>query len=428
MTCVDVVVLWVDGSDPWHANALAEVKQKYGYQVLSGPSRTHSLSTLPQSKNNLPVPLPIQRDNVGAHRFRDNQELKYCLRSIYTHAPWVRMIHIVTSGKQIPKFLTLSHPRINIVPDHKLFLNKSHLPTFNSDAIQMHIHRIPNLAPKFLFFDDDNFFGRATSLEFFYSNQSTLLMTAINPEAKIDPKPSPRDNFQWQALRYSSQMLSKYGKSTPSDAQPHFYYPSHVPFLAHRELYREVLDVLFKNEADECSSQQIRKEGKLAMRLIAPEFLRLRRPRSFDLSYVYSSLLDVDEDGFLNLNEIHAMVEFTGRPQTWVEKHLCELERLDLVLISENPDLMEALIDGWNRLEKSYSRWRIISPATSNLTKFFQIFSLRTVDPIFTQINNTSPILFCLNDNLIDFQLEKIRERLLRWMNVLYPTPAEFEL
>ena len=41
----------------------------------------------------------------------------------------------------------------------ELFPNKSDLPTFSSPAIESHLHRIPGLSDKFLYFNDDVMFG-----------------------------------------------------------------------------------------------------------------------------------------------------------------------------------------------------------------------------------------------------------------------------
>jgi UDP-N-acetylglucosamine-lysosomal-enzyme len=55
-----------------------------------------------------------QDEDVSASRFEDNEELRYSLRSIERHAPWVRNIFIVTNG-QIPSWLNLDNPRVTIV-------------------------------------------------------------------------------------------------------------------------------------------------------------------------------------------------------------------------------------------------------------------------------------------------------------------------
>lgn len=64
-----------------------------------------NISPLSQSK---------QDEDVSASRFEDNEELRYSLRSIERHAPWVRNIFIVTNG-QIPSWLNLDNPRVTIV-------------------------------------------------------------------------------------------------------------------------------------------------------------------------------------------------------------------------------------------------------------------------------------------------------------------------
>lgn len=51
---------------------------------------------------------------MSASRFEDNEELRYSLRSIERHAPWVRNVFIVTNG-QIPSWLNLDNPRVTIV-------------------------------------------------------------------------------------------------------------------------------------------------------------------------------------------------------------------------------------------------------------------------------------------------------------------------
>ena len=98
-------------------------------------------------------------DAVSASRFSDHQELRYSLRSVWMHAPWVRNVYIVTNG-QVPTWLDLSNPRVKVVPHSTIFPNTTHLPTFSSPAIETHIHRIPGLSDKFLYLNDDVMFGR----------------------------------------------------------------------------------------------------------------------------------------------------------------------------------------------------------------------------------------------------------------------------
>ncbi|KAA0721026.1 N-acetylglucosamine-1-phosphotransferase subunits alpha/beta [Triplophysa tibetana] len=110
-----------------------------------------------------------QDEDVSASRFEDNEELRYSLRSIEKHAPWVRHIFIVTNG-QIPSWLNLDNPRVSVVPHQDIFQNQSHLPTFSSPAIETHIHRIPGLSQKFIYLNDDVMFGKDVWPDDFYSH------------------------------------------------------------------------------------------------------------------------------------------------------------------------------------------------------------------------------------------------------------------
>ncbi|TRY57872.1 hypothetical protein DNTS_017664 [Danionella cerebrum] len=118
------------------------------------------LSAISQSK---------QDEDVSASRFEDNEELRYSLRSIEKHAPWVRHVFIVTNG-QIPSWLNLDNPRVSVVTHQNIFQNESHLPTFSSPAIESHLHRIPGLSQKFIYLNDDVMFGKDVWPDDFYSH------------------------------------------------------------------------------------------------------------------------------------------------------------------------------------------------------------------------------------------------------------------
>ena len=122
---IDVVILWVDGSDPaWQAE-----KSRF-----------------------LP---PANADCDSQNRYRDWGLLPYWFRAMEQFAPWVRTIHFVTWG-HIPAFLNPNHPKLHIVR-HEDFIPREYLPTFSSHTIEMNIHRIPGLSEHFLYFNDDMF-------------------------------------------------------------------------------------------------------------------------------------------------------------------------------------------------------------------------------------------------------------------------------
>lgn len=136
---IDLVYLWVDGSDPaW----LAKKHQVTG--IVSEHTETN---------------------NKG--RYSNNDELRYSLRSVERNVPWVRNIFIVTDN-QSPYWLKRDHPKIRLV-DHREIMPAEALPCFNSSVIEYFIHKIPGLADRFLFANDDMFFPKSLSPDYFFN-------------------------------------------------------------------------------------------------------------------------------------------------------------------------------------------------------------------------------------------------------------------
>lgn len=94
----------------------------------------------------------------GDIRFRNRDELKYSLRSLFAHAPWIRHVYVVTDD-QHPRWLA-EHPSVTVVDHRDLFPDDAVLPVFNSHAIETVLHRIPGLAEHFLYLNDDVFLMR----------------------------------------------------------------------------------------------------------------------------------------------------------------------------------------------------------------------------------------------------------------------------
>ncbi len=135
---IDFVVLWVDGNDP------AWQKEKAQYS----PKKTD--------------------DSNSANRFRDWGLMPYWFRAIEKFTPWVRKIHFVTWG-HLPEFLDTTNPKLNIVK-HSDFMPEGTLPTFSSHALEVNLHRIPDLAENFVYFNDDMFILRPMSEEAFFKD------------------------------------------------------------------------------------------------------------------------------------------------------------------------------------------------------------------------------------------------------------------
>lgn len=114
-------------------------------------------------------------DSITDARWRDNDELKFALRSAEKFAPWINHIFIVTGFGQVPKWLNTKHPKITVVPQEDI-MPKDSMPTFNSVAIEMCIMNIPNLSEHFLLSNDDMFFNRHIDPSFFYDNRGRAIV------------------------------------------------------------------------------------------------------------------------------------------------------------------------------------------------------------------------------------------------------------
>lgn len=67
------------------------------------------------------------------------------------------------------RILVKNHPKLNLVT-HDQIIEPHCLPTFNSHAIEINIHKIEGLAEHFVYFNDDTFINSPLEPEFFFKN------------------------------------------------------------------------------------------------------------------------------------------------------------------------------------------------------------------------------------------------------------------
>ena len=126
---VDAVVTWVDGADP----AWQERRSRLG------------------------------ETRFDAARFQTIDELRYCLRSLRTYAPWLRTIHLVTDDQR-PDWL-VETAGLRVISHHDIGVGS----VFNSHAIEARLHHIPDLAEQYLYVNDDVFLARQHEPEDFFT-------------------------------------------------------------------------------------------------------------------------------------------------------------------------------------------------------------------------------------------------------------------
>lgn len=150
---IDFVVLWVDGGDPeWQ-------KKRARF--------------CPETEDN----------GNDLNRYRDWGLLKYWFRSVEQFAPWIRKVFFVTDG-QVPGWLNQEHPKLRMVK-HGEYIPEKYLPTFNSNVIELWLHKIPDLQEHFVLFNDDMFLTAPVQPEDFFRDgvpcESALLDLVTSP-------------------------------------------------------------------------------------------------------------------------------------------------------------------------------------------------------------------------------------------------------
>nr|AGC72369.1 hypothetical protein [uncultured bacterium A1Q1_fos_15] len=205
---IDLVFTWVDDSDPaWQAQ---RARFALPGEDDSGESSTTSATA---------------SDGRSELRFRNRDELRYALRSVYRYADWARHIFIVTAG-QTPSWLT-DHPKISVVP-HTDILDEHYVPTFNSHAIESALHRIPGLAEHFVYFNDDVMLCRPTWPSTFFAGPH--LPKVFLSRDRIPTTAGERHTSVYTAGRNAAELVQREFGRVP------MFVPKHAPFALTKEL------------------------------------------------------------------------------------------------------------------------------------------------------------------------------------------------
>lgn len=241
---IDFVVLWVDGSDP---NWLKK-KQKYKPEINT------------------------QNESV---RYRDWGTFKYWFRGVDKYAPWVNHVYLITDNQK-PEWLNIDHPKLTVI-DHKDIMDEKDLPTFNSQAIEMNLHKIPGLSEHFVYFNDDvflvnnvkpkNFFRKGLPVEVANINAATgmegdqlFAQTMFNDILLINRHFNKKEVlkkhlFKWVNLKYGSFNVRTFSQ---------IIYPYFTGFKAHHitvPFLKSTFEKVWEEERDileETSSHRFR--------------------------------------------------------------------------------------------------------------------------------------------------------------------------
>jgi len=161
---IDAVVTWVDGTSDGH-------EQCYTRALADG--KNVSIKTLPSG--------------YSQARYKNNNEIEYCLRGIRKYMPWIRHVFLVTD-QQAPRFLNKTERdalRITMVDHRDIFRGFDWaLPTFNSRSIETALHRIPGIAERYVYFNDDFIPVAPSCISDFFTSGKVVLRGKWEPQKK----------------------------------------------------------------------------------------------------------------------------------------------------------------------------------------------------------------------------------------------------
>ena len=136
---IDFVIVWVDGNDPkW----------------------------IKDFNKHVSTDCDVKTVDVRPERYKDYGLLKYWFRGVEKYAPWERTVHFVTNGQK-PDWLNLNSPKLNFVK-HSDYIPKEFLPVFSSHPIELMLHKIPDLAEHFVYFNDDFYLVSPVSKKYYF--------------------------------------------------------------------------------------------------------------------------------------------------------------------------------------------------------------------------------------------------------------------
>ena len=249
---IDLVYLWVDGSDEKWAEKKAYWQKELG---ADNPYAVHPA------------------------RWRDREELKHSLRSVEKYLPWVNKIYIVTDN-QVPVWLNTDHPKIKII-DHKEILPPDALPVFNSMAIETGIANIEGLSEHFIYANDDVFVDKPLPRDFFFTKDGTPIVYNDKKVAKWYKylyEKQKKEGTMWVKLidRKNNVVKNKLENSKPFE-----FADTHTFFSYKKSIYAKAME-FFGEEIEKTAHSKFRSGDDLSRGVV------------FNYAWKYDDIMVVD--------------------------------------------------------------------------------------------------------------------------------------
>ena len=328
---IDFVITWVDGSDKaWR-------EEKACYDTTSGTD-----------------------DNE--ERYRDWELLKYWFRGVEKYAPWVRKIHFVTWG-HLPEWLNTEHEKLHIVR-HEDYIPRKYLPVFNSNLIEIYMHKIEGLSENFVYFNDDFLLIRDTKPEDFFKDGKPCDMLAFQPVVANPVNPVMSHLY----LNNSLVLCKHFNKRENVKAHPGNYFKIGYPPL-----------------------------------------------------YFCYNMLELAFPLYTGFYTVHGPSPFckTTFEEIW-EKEREALEAMSVNRFRSNTDLTPYLFREWQKLSNNFK--------PTNVLKDFAYFNIaKENQKLLNTIRKQKKKIICINDANIGSEFERVKQELQETFMQILPEVSSFE-
>jgi hypothetical protein len=165
---IDMVVLWVDMSDPvWAAKYTKHTGKK----------------------------------TAEWWRYSNNGELELCVASVMKHMPWIRTLYVITDN-QTPDFIS-KYPKAKVIDHSEILGEGCAKPTFNSNVIETYMHRIPGLSDVFLWGSDDCMVGQPSKRSDWF--QDGVPVVTLTHRTIFPPPTNTLSIYIWNTLTLASR-------------------------------------------------------------------------------------------------------------------------------------------------------------------------------------------------------------------------------
>ena len=329
---IDFVVLWVDGNDPeWRAE-----KAKYNPSIEIADAE---------------------------ERYREWGLLPFWFRGVEKFAPWVRKVHFVTWG-HLPKWLNTQAPKLHIVR-HEDYIPNQYLPLFNSNAIEVGIHRIPDLADKFVLFNDDMYLIKPFLPTDFFVGNKAVDMLALQPVVA-----NPKNPIMSHIYINNSLVLCKYfDKRGNMKKQPGAYFKMGYPLM-----------------------------------------------------YWGYNVLEKAFPLFTGFYTIHAASPFFKQTfeEVW-DKEGDMLKQVQSHRFRDNEDISQYLFREWQKLSGNF-----VPKNIQKYTKYFEIKNDNT--KLIQTIEKQKCKMLCINDSAVKGYIDQIKKQLIQAFTSILPQKSSFEI